>query len=76
MVSDQAALPGWLATATLRECGRVLRAAGRQQAAEYVLDAGDIPGGPAGMVEHELHLAERRAALRSAFTHLPPTASS
>jgi DNA-directed RNA polymerase specialized sigma24 family protein len=65
-------LPGWLATATLRECGRVLRAAGRQQAAEYMLDAGDIPGGSAGMVEHELQLAERSAALREAFTHLPP----
>ena len=71
-VNDQAMLPGWLATATLRECGRVLRAAGRQQAAEYMLDAGDIPGGSAGMVEHELQLAERRAALRAAFTHLPP----
>ena len=47
-VNDQATLPGWLATATLRECGRVLRTAGRQQAAEYMLDAGDIPGGPAG----------------------------
>ena len=27
-VNDQAALPGWLATATLRECGRVLRGSG------------------------------------------------
>jgi DNA-directed RNA polymerase specialized sigma24 family protein len=63
-VRDQAALPGWLATATLRECGRVLRAAGRQQAAEYMLDAGDIPGGPTGMVQHELRMAERNAALR------------
>ena len=71
-VRDQAMLSGWLATATLRECGRVLRAAGRQQAAEYMLDAGDIPGGSAGMVEHELQLAERSAALREAFTHLPP----
>jgi RNA polymerase sigma factor (sigma-70 family) len=71
-VSDQAMLPGWLATATLRECGRVLRAAGRQQAAEYMLDAGDIPGGSAGMVEHELQRAERSAALREAFMHLPP----
>jgi RNA polymerase sigma factor (sigma-70 family) len=71
-VRDQAALPGWLATATLRECGRVLRAAGRHQAAEYMLDAGDIPGGPTGMVEHELQMAERNAALREAFTHLPP----
>jgi len=71
-VRDQAALPGWLATATLRECGRVLRAAGRQQAAEYMLDAVGIPGGPAGMVEHELQQAERSAALREAFMHLSP----
>jgi len=69
-VRDQAALPGWLATATLRECVRVLRAAGRQQAAGYMLDAGDISGGQAGM-EHELRMAERGAALREAFTHLP-----
>jgi len=71
-VRDQAALPGWLAMATLRECGRVLQAAGRQQAADYMLDAGDIPGGPTGMVQHELRMAERSAALREAFTHLPP----
>jgi len=71
-VRDQAALPGWLATAATRECGRVLRAAGRQQAAGYMLDAEDIPGGPTGMVQHELRMAERNAALREAFTHLPP----
>ena len=71
-VRDQATLPGWLATATLRECGRVLWAAGRQQAAGYMLDAGDIPGGgQTGMVQHELRMAERNAALREAFTHLP-----
>jgi RNA polymerase sigma factor (sigma-70 family) len=71
-VRDQAMLPGWLATATLRECGRVLRAAGWQQAAEYMLDAADIPGGSAGLVEHELRRADRSAALREAFMHLPP----
>jgi RNA polymerase sigma factor (sigma-70 family) len=71
-VRDQAALPGWLVTATLRECGRVLRAAGSQQAAGHMLDALDIPGGPADLVEHELQLAERNAALREAFMHLPP----
>jgi RNA polymerase sigma factor (sigma-70 family) len=70
-VRDQAALSGWLATATLRECGRVLRAAG-SQAAGYMLDALDIPDAPAGLVEHELQLAERKAALREAFMHLPP----
>jgi len=71
-VRDQATLPGWLATATLRECGRVLRAAGGQQTADYMLDARDIPGGHSGMVQHELRMAERSAALREAFTHLPP----
>jgi RNA polymerase sigma factor (sigma-70 family) len=71
-VRDQAALPGWLVTATLRECGRVLRAAGGLQAADYMLDAGDVPGGQTGIVEHELQMAERNAALREAFTHLPP----
>jgi RNA polymerase sigma factor (sigma-70 family) len=71
-VRDQATLPGWLATATLQECGRVLRAAGTQQAAGYMLDAGDLPGGPTGMVQHELRMAERNAALREAFTRLPP----
>jgi RNA polymerase sigma factor (sigma-70 family) len=71
-VRDQAALPGWLAAATLRECSRVRRAARRQQAAGYMLDAADIPGGPAPVVEHELLMAERDAALREAFMHLPP----
>ena len=71
-VRDQAALPGWLVTATLRECGRVLRAAGGLQAADYMLDAGDILGGQTGIVEHELQMAKRNAALREAFTHLPP----
>jgi RNA polymerase sigma factor (sigma-70 family) len=71
-VRDQAALPGWLAAATLRECSRVRRAARRRQAAGYMLDAADIPGRSAPAVEHELLTAERDAALREAFMHLPP----
>ena len=71
-VRDQAELPGWLAAATLRECGRARPAAGRRQAAGYMPDAADIPGGQAPVVEHELLMAERNAALREAFTHLPP----
>jgi RNA polymerase sigma factor (sigma-70 family) len=71
-VRDQAGLPGWLAAATVRECGRARRAAERQQAAGYMLDAADIPGGQTPMAEHELLMAERSAALREAFTHLPP----
>jgi RNA polymerase sigma factor (sigma-70 family) len=71
-VRDPAALPGWLATTTQRECGRVLRAAQRQGALGHSLDAQDIPDKQAGMAEHELLMAERNAALREAFTDLPP----
>jgi RNA polymerase sigma factor (sigma-70 family) len=69
-VRDPAALPGWLATVTRRECLRVLRAARAPLTAGYVLDAELLPDEQAGTAEQEL-LAERRAALREAFTDLP-----
>ena len=72
-VRDPAAIPGWLATTTQRECGRVRRAARRPQAAGHELDAQGIPGGQTGIAEQELILAERHAALRAAFAHLPPS---
>jgi RNA polymerase sigma factor (sigma-70 family) len=68
-VRDPAAIGGWLAAATQRECGRVLRAAGGPQAR----DAGNIADGQAGLAEQELLLAERNAALREAFTQLSPS---
>ncbi len=71
-VRDPAALPGWLATTTRRECVRVLRAAHGPHAAFYALDAENLPDQQAGTVEQELLAAERHAALRQAFTHLPP----
>ena len=71
-IRDPAALPGWLATTTQRECGRVLRAAWRPQALGYALEAGNIPDGQTGTAEHELLLAERNAALREAFMRLAP----
>ena len=71
-VRDPAALPGWLATTTRRECGRVPRAAHGPHGAGYVPDAGDIPDEQTGTVEQELVAAERHAALREAFLHLPP----
>src|SRR6201993_2489100 len=52
-IRDPAALPGWLATATRRECVRVLRAARRPHAAEYVPDAETIPDPRARTVEQE-----------------------
>ena len=67
-----AALPGWLATTTQRECGRVLREARKQEAPGHRLDAADIPDNVTGVAESELLRAERHAALREAFTHLPP----
>ena len=70
-IRDPAALPGWLATTTRRECGRVLRAARGPLAAGYVLDAETIPDQQAGMADQELLAAERHAALREAFTRLP-----
>jgi RNA polymerase sigma factor (sigma-70 family) len=69
---DPAALAGWLATTTRRECLRVLREARRTQTGRHVLDAENIPANQTGMAEHELLIAERHAALREAFTHLPP----
>ena len=42
-IRDPAALPGWLATTTRRECGRILRATRRPCDAGYALAAGTIP---------------------------------
>lgn len=70
---EPAALPGWLATTTQRECLRVIRVAGRRESAERPLDfemAGDM-GEADAVVEQELIDAERRAALRAAFAQMP-----
>ena len=68
---DPAALPGWLATTTRRECGRVLSRA-QVKGARRMLDAENIPDGEAETIEQALLAAERHSALREAFTHLPP----
>jgi RNA polymerase sigma factor (sigma-70 family) len=72
-VRDPAALPGWLATTTRRECLRVLRSAGEPLAAGYGLDAQILSDEQAGTAEQELLVAERHAALREAFLALPPS---
>jgi RNA polymerase sigma factor (sigma-70 family) len=71
-IRHPAALPGWLATTTRRECGRVVRAAHGPHAVVCALDAENIPDKQAEAAEKELLAAERHAALREAFTHLPP----
>jgi len=72
-VRDPAALPGWLATTTRRECLRVLRAAREPVAAGYGLDAQILSDEQARTAEQELLVAERHAALREAFLALPPS---
>jgi RNA polymerase sigma factor (sigma-70 family) len=69
---DPAALPGWLATTTRRECGRVLRAARGPHDAGRAPDAETIPDEQAVTPEQELLAAERHAALREALAQLPP----
>ena len=69
---NPAALPGWLATTTRRECGRMLRAARAPQAAGYELDAETLPDEQAITAEQQLLVAERNAALREALLDLPP----
>jgi RNA polymerase sigma factor (sigma-70 family) len=70
-IREPAALPGWIATTTRRECGRAARAARGPHAATYALDAENMPDEQAEVAGHELLAAERRAALRAALTDLP-----
>jgi RNA polymerase sigma factor (sigma-70 family) len=69
---DPDALPGWLATITRRECAQVLDRARKAGTPGLALTAADIPDPQAAAVEQGLLAAERRAALREAFTSLPP----
>ena len=66
------ALPGWLATTTRRECGRLLTGSRRQEALGTALDPADIPDQGLAAAEEEVLAAERHAALREAFAELPP----
>jgi RNA polymerase sigma factor (sigma-70 family) len=66
---DPAALPGWVAATTRRECGRVVRARGTER-----LDTklAGLPQSADDMVtDEEILAAERTEALRAAFAELP-----
>ena len=67
-----AALPGRLAITTRRECGRILRGASAARDTSQAPDAQAIADDDAQAAEDELLAAERHAALREAFAHLPP----
>ena len=71
-IRDPAALPGWLATTTRRECQRVVNKAQVRHVARHEPDAENIPDGQAETIEQGLLAVERHAALRQAFTHLSP----
>jgi RNA polymerase sigma factor (sigma-70 family) len=66
-----AALPGWLATTTQRECLRVLRVASKYDHSELP-EASQAPRDqPAEIIEQEIIEAELGAAVRTAFAELP-----
>jgi len=71
-IREPAALPGWLATTTRRECVRILCAAQSPYATMYAPDIETLPDERAGLGDQELLAAERHAALREAFAQLPP----
>jgi RNA polymerase sigma factor (sigma-70 family) len=70
-IREPAALPGWLATTTRRECGRLVRAARGPHAVAYALDAENMADAHSDVAEQEVLAAERQAALREAYSHLP-----
>jgi RNA polymerase sigma factor (sigma-70 family) len=67
---EPAALPGWVATTTQRECLRVVRSQRKSQHIEESLlaDPRDSPD----FIEQEVLAEERNIALRAAFAQLPP----
>ena len=68
---EPAALPGWLATTTARECLRVVTAANKSERLGTGLDDSVLFVDDA-VIDEEILVAERNAALRAAFAELPP----
>ena len=68
---EPAALPGWLATTTRRECLRVVTAARRSERLGTELDEAEQFVADT-VVDEEILAAERNAALRAAFAELSP----
>jgi RNA polymerase sigma factor (sigma-70 family) len=67
---EPAALPGWIATTTARECLRVVTAANKSERLGTGLDDSVLFVDDAA-IDEEILMAERNAALRAAFAELP-----
>ena len=68
---EPAALPGWLAITTHRECLRVVTSARKSERLGTGLD--DAPEfADNTIIDEEILMAERNAALRAALAELPP----
>jgi len=67
---DPAAVPGWLAATTRRECHRIRRSTRTLPPSGRELQ--NMPDDQTATAEAELLTAERDAALREAFAGLPP----
>jgi RNA polymerase sigma factor (sigma-70 family) len=68
---EPAALPGWLATTTHRECLRVVTASRKSERLGTGLDDA-LQFVDNTIIDEEILMAERNAALRAAFAELPP----
>jgi RNA polymerase sigma factor (sigma-70 family) len=68
---EPAALPGWLATTTHRECLRVVTAARKSERLGTGLDDAPQFVDNTIIIDEEILMAERNAALRAAFAELP-----
>jgi RNA polymerase sigma factor (sigma-70 family) len=68
---EPAALPGWLATTTNRECLRVLRAAQKRERLRAAEDPDAVVDAHDAIVERALLDDERYTTLREAFAQLP-----
>jgi RNA polymerase sigma factor (sigma-70 family) len=68
---EPAALPGWIATTTQRECGHLIRMARRTEPVDPLDPPHDLADDTVP-VDEEVLMHERREAARAAFDHLQP----
>jgi RNA polymerase sigma factor (sigma-70 family) len=72
VLREPAALPGWLATTTRRECLRVVNAGRKRERREVAADFDLTLDSHAPDVDEWLLEEERNVAIRAAFAELPP----